>query len=405
MSLSNHAHRLAAHLRPRSRRQYLIGAAGLVVLIGGGYWFLGRADGTEAQSITATVSAGTFKQTVSGSGTIEPARQADLEFKVSGRVTTVKVKAGDKVAKGDVLATLDTVSLDASLASAKAQLEAAETTVANDGGESSTQRASNDAALLSAQADVIQAEDNLDAATLKATFSGTVASVDVEVGDQAGSSSQSSGDGATGAAPSSGTGSATTSTTSAVTVVKPETFVVDADISADDIAKVKRGLQVEITPAGATEAIFGTVKEVGLVAETSTSGAAKFPVTVNVTGTQKDLYAGTSADVSIIVKQVENVLTVPSQALTSSGGTTYVTKVVGSSTKKTAVTVGETYGASTEITKGLSAGDKVEISTVQPSRRGGAGNGGGFPGGGSLPEGFAPPEGFTPPEGFGGGAP
>ncbi|MCL8251619.1 efflux RND transporter periplasmic adaptor subunit [Aeromicrobium fastidiosum] len=374
-------------------------AVAVVLVIGAaGYWFLGRADSAETATTVSEVTTGTFKQTVSGSGTLEPAQQADLEFAVSGRVTAVEVGAGDTVTKGDVLARLDTVSLEASLAAAEAQEEAAETTVANDGSETSTQRAANEASLASARADVAQAQDDLDAATLTATFSGTVASVSVAVGDQAGGSS--------GAVPGATGTTTTTTSTAAVTLVKPKTFVVDVDVSAADVTDVEEGLQAEITPADATEAIFGTVKDVGKVAETSTSGTATFPVTVSVTGKQEGLYAGTSADVSIVVKQIADVLTVPSQALTTTGGKTYVTKVDGSTTKKTAVTVGETYGASTEITKGLAAGDKVEIAAVGRSRApggaGGTGGAGGFPGGGSPPSGGFP-SGGQPPAGFPGG--
>lgn len=410
MPNSSHAQRLATRLRPRSRRQYLVSAAVLVIVIAAvGYWFLGRADSAAPQTTVATVATGTFQQTVSGSGTIAPARQADLSFAVSGRVTSVKVEAGDTVSKGDVLARLDTVSLEAALASAKAQREAAATTVANDGSDTSTQRAANEASLASAQADVAQAQDDLDAAILRATFSGTVASVSVAVGDQAGSSSSSSSSSGGGSAPGAAGAStaATTTSTAAVTIVKPSTFVVDVDVPAADITDVKKGLQAEITPADATEAIFGTVKDVGRVAETGTSGTATFPVTVSITGSQKDLYAGTTADVSIIIKQVADVLTVPSQALTTTGGKTYVTVVDGSATKKTAVTVGETYGMSTEITKGLAAGDQVQIASLGRVRSGGSGQGGGeqqmeggFPGGG-MPGGGAPPGGGT--GGFPGG--
>lgn len=376
----------------------MIGAAG--------YWFLGRADSAPAQATVATVSTGTFQDTVTGSGTIAPAQQADLDFAVSGRITSVEVEAGDTVSKGDVLATLDTVSLDAALASAKAQQEAAETTVANDGSETSTQRASNDASLASAEADVAQAEDDLDAATLTATFSGTVAAVTIAVGDQAGSSSSSSSGSAQGGTAAAATDTASTTSTAAITLVKPTKFVVDVDIAAADIEQVKEGLQVQVTPADATEAIFGTVKDVGRVAETGTSGTATFPVTVSITGAQKDLYSGTTADVSIIVKQIEDVLTVPSQALTTTGDKTYVTLVDGSSTKKTAVTVGETYGMSTQITKGLAEGDKVQIAAVGRARTtGSTGSGGqqegGFPGGGTGGGGF--PGGGT--GGTGGGFP
>ena len=388
-----------------------------VVLLGGvGYFMFGRSDPASATTTTSTVSAGTVQQTVTASGTIDPAEEADLSFGVSGRVTSVEVKAGDTVKKGDVLAKLGTVSLDAALASAEAQLEAAQTTAANDGSSSSTQQVSNNAAVASASADVQTAKDNLASATLKSTITGTVAAVDVEVGDQASGSSSSSSsstgasDGSSngssnsatgGSDPSSSSSSSSSSSTAAVTVVTPKKFVVDADVAATDIKKVKKGLQVQITPNGATTPIFGTVKEVGLVAETSSSGAATFPVTVSVTGNQNGLYSGTTADVSIIVKQLSNVLTVPTLALSTSGGKTYVQKVDGSSTKKTAVTVGETYGASTEIKAGLKAGDKVELTipgqTRTGTRTGGTGNrGGGFPGGGGFPAG-------GPPAGFGGG--
>ena len=406
MSISSHAQHLAARLRPRSRRQYLIAAVVLLAVIGGtGYWFLGRADSAAVEATVATVSTGTFQQTVSGSGTIAPAKQADLDFAVSGRVTAVKVEAGDTVDKGDVLATLDTVSLDAALASAKAQREAAETTVENDGDESSTQRAANEASLASAEADVALAQDDRDAATLTATFTGTVADVTIAVGDQAGSSSSSSStpSGSAQGAAGATTDAATTASTAAVTLVKPTTFVVDVDVPAADIEQVKEGLQAEITPSGATEAIFGTVRDVGRVAEVGTSGAATFPVTVSITGAQEGLYSGTSADVSIVVKQIEDVMTVPSQALTTTGGTTYVTVVDGSSTTRTAVTVGETYGVSTEITKGLAVGDQVQVATPGRIRSTGSGGGqqGGFPGGG-MPSGGGFPSGGMPGGGTGG---
>lgn len=345
--------------------------------------------------MTSTVASGTFQQTVTGSGTLASAKQADLSFSVSGRITSVKVEAGDKVSKGDVLARLDTVSLDAALASAKAQAEAAATTVANDASDTSAQRASNEASLVSAQADVTQAQDDLDAATLTAPFTGTVASVSIAVGDQAASSSSTSGAGGQTGQGGAGTSTAAaTTSTAAITLIKPTKFAVDVDIAAADIAAVKKGLQAQITPADATEPIFGTVQQVGRVAETGTSGTATFPVTVAVTGSHKDLYVGTSAEVSIIVKQIQDVLTVPTQALTTSGGKTYVNVVSGSSTKKTAVTVGETYGMSTEITKGVQAGDKVEVAVMGRTRSSGSSSGGGqnmpsggFPGGGMPPGG------------------
>lgn len=386
------AHRLVTR---SSRRTQVIAGILAVVVAGGLVWQLTRPDSATAQTQTVEVTKGTIQQTVTGSGTIEPRKQADLDFAVSGRVTKVTVEPGDTVGKGDVLATLDTTSLDAALASAEAQLDAARTAAASDGGSSSAQQAANTASVASAEADVAQAEENLDAATLRATFAGTVADVTIEVGDQVGSSNGSDG-GNGGQGGTGGNGSSDGSSygsTAAVTVISPKTFTVEADVAADDIAKVKKGLQVTITPSGAAEPVYGTVAEVGRVAETDQSGAATFPVTVKVTGDQKGLFAGTSADVSIVVKQVKDVLTVPTPALISEDGATYVQKVDGSRTTRTRVEIGETSGATTEITSGLKEGDKVEL-TIPTIRRPVGGSGGiqkqggfgggpaGFPGGG-----------------------
>jgi multidrug efflux pump subunit AcrA (membrane-fusion protein) len=102
--------------------------------------------------------------------------------------------------------------------------------------------------------------------------------------------------------------------------------------------------------------------------------------------------------VSIIVKQLSNVLTVPTAALHSSGGKTYVYQEKDGQQVSTEVTVGTTYGNSTQITKGLASGDQVVVTTVTPARTasGGSssgGNGGGFGGTGGPPAGAGGPVG------------
>jgi macrolide-specific efflux system membrane fusion protein len=165
-------------------------------------------------------------------------------------------------------------------------------------------------------------------------------------------------------------------------------------VAAADIAKVKKGLQAEITVSGVDDTVYGTVTEVGLVAETSNTGAAVFPVTIKVTGRRDDLYSGTSATASIIVSQRSDVLTVPSQAVKmSSDGTTYVDKMVNGAKVKTTVTIGEVHGTQTEVVSGLAEGDTVEVPGFRMPTGAGSGRGGTdqqFPGGGTggFPGGF-----------------
>ncbi|MDQ3789979.1 MAG: biotin/lipoyl-binding protein [Actinomycetota bacterium] len=347
-------------------RKKLLVLAGVVVVAAGGaaaWWLLRPAEATTSP-VVVPVTVGTQRQTVSASGTVEPSERADLSFGVAGEVTEVLVKEGDTVTAGQALAKIDDTLLQAQLTAAQAQLEAVEDQAAD------SDDASADAAVVSAESDVAAAQEAVAQATLTAPMAGTVAAVDLAVGDRVGTTQQ--------------TGSEDTQ--AQVTVVSTGTFVVEANVSAADAARVKQGLAAEITPVGADEPVEGTVRTVGLVAEADSSGAATFPVTVDVTGKRDDLYAGSSATVVVVVSERENVLTVPAMALHTEDGTTYVNKVVDGTAVRTEVEVGESFGMQTEITAGLAEGDQVEVqATVQTRAPGGGGGGGGdtvFPGGG-----------------------
>jgi hypothetical protein len=94
-----------------------------------------------------------------------------------------------------------------------------------------------------------------------------------------------------------------------VVVIATNAWLVNATVGAADLAKLKNGMQVTITPTGATQPIFGTVSTVGVIGTTS-GGTSTFPVTIAVTGSPTGVYAGTTASVVITVKQVPDVLTV-----------------------------------------------------------------------------------------------
>lgn len=364
-------------MRVVRRRWWLVGLA--IVLAGVGSWVWLRPDAAaQTQSVTQTVSRGTYKSTVSATGTITPVKQADLSFSSSGVVTAVAVSVGDRVTKGDLLARIDNTALVAQREAAEAQVSAAETQLSEDAGSSSTQLAADRASLAAAESQLAQAVDALEDATLTAPFSGIVSAVGVEVGDStggAGTQDQQTGSGET----------------AAVSLITPKRLLVEANVSAADVTSLKEGLQAEITPTGGGETVYGTVSEVGVIASASDSGAAQFPVTVEVTGTPTGLYPGSSATVAIVVKQATDVLTVPTQALhTEDDGTTYVYVVDGDDRTKQIVALGESYGMQTEVLTGLAEGVTVEVlsfSGPRGSGNTGNGDGGGFqlpPGGGEI---------------------
>jgi multidrug efflux pump subunit AcrA (membrane-fusion protein) len=83
---------------------------------------LGFFSKTETGADAFTVTAGSIKQSVSVSGSVEASKDAKLSFQSSGQVAYVGVKVGDKVAQGKILATLQAGDVQASLLEAEALL-------------------------------------------------------------------------------------------------------------------------------------------------------------------------------------------------------------------------------------------------------------------------------------------
>ncbi len=99
----------------------------LIAVIGGAWYFTqpNAADETAAPELqTAKVRTGDLVITAAGAGTIVPAAQVDLGFRVNGVVTEVYVTLGQQVKAGDILARLDDASEKNAFAQAEANLNA-----------------------------------------------------------------------------------------------------------------------------------------------------------------------------------------------------------------------------------------------------------------------------------------
>lgn len=180
-------------------------------------------------------------------------------------------------------------------------------------------------------------------------------------------------------------------------VIGTDNWEIEVTVDDSDVALVAVGDQAEITVTDATDTIFGTVSEIGLIS-TDSSGVAAYPVTIQITGQPAGVHDGVSADVSIIYERRTDVLTVPSAAVRTVDGESVVTQSgTDGNEVTTAVTVGETVGDRTEITAGLAEGDEVLVTVVQqttrnqPDMQGGDGQ---FPSFDPSQMGF--PDGFDP---------
>ncbi len=97
---------------------------------------------------TTTVNPGNLQVSVAGTGPIAANVNVPLSFKSSGKLTAIAVKVGDKVAQGQLLATLDTPDLQVALEQAQAARRVAEQNLVK------AQAGATDAAIAAAQTGV-----------------------------------------------------------------------------------------------------------------------------------------------------------------------------------------------------------------------------------------------------------
>jgi HlyD family secretion protein len=124
--------------RMKKRRIWLIALIALLLTAGSGYlaytrYYRAQAQEPEQPTLeTATVTEGDIVLTADGSGELIPGDELELSFRASGRLAEVLVETGEEVAEGDLLASLETDSLERAVAEAEvalriAQLELADT--------------------------------------------------------------------------------------------------------------------------------------------------------------------------------------------------------------------------------------------------------------------------------------
>jgi len=386
----------------------ILGGIGVLGLVGAATAAILLSQQSAAQAVPATrnvaASLETLDRTVETSGVLAPAVQEEANFIASGTVTRVAVDAGDTVEEGQILAVVDTMTVDAELLQARADLADAEAQLVSaqsddDGSVASAARISaREAAVTVAQQQVESAQEAVDGATLRAPVAGLVTAVSLSVGDVVTGGSSSAGSGAAGSSTAgsgaSGQGGATSggATTDAASasaqfsIVGTDAWEVSVSVGETEVGLIEAGDQVELETADGAP-LFGVVDTVGRLPSTS-SGSAAFPVTISITGTAEGLFDGMSVTATIVYERRHEVLTVPSAAVSSAAdGTSTVTLIdAEGDASQREVAVGEVSGDLTEITDGLEEGDLVQVTVFTPGEGdSGGGQRPGF-GDGQLPD-------------------
>jgi multidrug efflux pump subunit AcrA (membrane-fusion protein) len=227
---------------------------------------------------------------------------------------------------------------------------------------------------------VSQAKKDLEKAQLIAPFDGTVAALNISVGDTAGTSSSSS----------------SSSTTAAIVLNTPNAIILNVTISESDLPSVKAGLSGTASFDAITGTVFPIVIDSVGTNATTTQGVVTYQARAHIVagqgaggfvgrsrnpsagqtpqaqGTPSAIATaaatpvpGMNATVTIITAQSQNVLVVLTAAIQRDGTNSVVTiQNDDGSTERQTVQTGLSDGTNTEITDGLQEGQTVIIPSV-----------------------------------------
>ncbi|MHB1789888.1 MAG: efflux RND transporter periplasmic adaptor subunit, partial [Acidimicrobiales bacterium] len=168
----------------------------------------------------------------------------------------------------------------------------------------------------------------------------------------------------------------------AIVVNGSQGFLVSAQVADTQVAQVHPGQSALITPAGASGSLPGQVSSVAPQGAT-TQGVVVFPVDIAVSGNPPGLFAGASAQVSIIVSQATGVLTVPTSSVHTVGARNFVFVLDQGKPTRQIVQLGPSDPTRTSVTSGLRAGTPVVLASSRatvPSPNGIKKKGGGAAG-------------------------
>ena len=257
------------------------------------------------------------------------------------------------------------------------------------------QLAQAQSSIISAQAQLQTAMKNESETTLTAPVAGVVASVSGLVGQQSGSGGGSSSSGSSSSSASSASSSSSSSSSGSGFIELTNVNLLDVSVgfTETDAPNVHVGQAATITlDALPNQTFTGHVIDLD-TNSTLVSNVVTYYAKVAFDSPPTGVKPGMTASVNVVLQKVDDAITLPTSAVSTTGTTETVTvKAANGSQSSKQITIGLRGDNAVEIKSGLSVGDQVvETSTASTGagtlggRLGGAGGlGGGLGGGGGL---------------------
>ena len=320
----------------------------ILIIIGLIVWGIVASSNKSLKVETTQVGKGSLVLSISTSGEVKADEYSALTFPSGGKISKVSVKSGDRVKKGQFIASLDLVPFSVAYQQAlnnyrsyQAAAENAVDSVKNHSAdETYAQKATRTAAEVArdnAYDSVRAAQNSLSNAVLYAPFEGIIDT----------------------AIPSS-PGINVMPGAANYTLVNPDTVYFDAEVTELDLPNLDVAQTVKIKLDAYPDQDFeGKVESIGMVAFVSSTGGNAYHVRVSLPANdEQKIKVGMGGDVEIIYDTIYEALKVPAFAVVSEP-TSYVWIIERGRAKKVNVEIGASSIEETEIKSGLSEGQIV----------------------------------------------
>jgi len=293
-------------------KKFIVAGIAALALAATGYYFIGRTKNNEVQYSEIQPQRTDLRLTVTSTGTVTPEGRIEMKPPVPGRIDSVGVKEGQKVRRGQIIAWMSSTERAALLDSARA--------VSNE--------------------EYKRFQEYYKATPIVAPVSGTIILRNVDPGQTVASAD--------------------------VLLVISDRLQVVAKVDETDIARVKPGIGVEvILDAYPQEAIDAKVSNIAFEAKTVNNVTA-YDVEILPKKQPDYMRSGMTANVTFVLKQRENVLTVPMAAIQFKKESPYVlARDKQGKAAELSVEIGESDGSNTEIVSGLDEQTRVLIPKIQ----------------------------------------
>jgi membrane fusion protein (multidrug efflux system) len=291
-------------------------------------------------------------------GTLNPAQTVEVRAQIPGIVSRLGVDRGDAVSAGQVIAVIEAEGIRSAAAGAAALVASAESNLAlarqryessrrlyERGAISQIEMQTAEAGFQSAQSQVAAARAQLSAASESAGRANVRSPIAGVVSDRHISA-----------------GEAVNPAEPLVTIVNTSVLELAAQVPVQSATRVRAGQRVEFTLDAYPAQVFnGAVARVEPTADPSTR---QIGVYLRLPNADRRLVGGLFAAGRILTDAADSVLSVPTPAVRTESGGSYVFVLENDRLVRKPVTIGGADPASgrTEIVSGLKAGDRVLVA-------------------------------------------